>query len=69
MEKSEHQKQDEINYSTKVIIDGREYFQSLAHQLAAYLCKQNFEEYRLTSETGFLSSKILSKKMYRSYFV
>lgn len=40
----EHQKQNEINYSVEVEKDGRKYVQSLAHQLAAYLCKQHFEQ-------------------------
>lgn len=54
----EHQLQHEINYSDKVIQNGREYFQSLAHQLADYITGKTFEEYRLTAEYGFLSSKI-----------
>ena len=58
MEKSEHQKQDEINYSNKIIVNGYEYFQSLAHQLADFVCQKKYEEYRFSVEYGFLSSKM-----------
>lgn len=54
----EHQKQNEINYSVEVEKDGRKYVQSLAHQLAAYLCKQHFEEYRFSADYGFMSAQI-----------
>lgn len=50
--------ESEINYSTNVVIDGRSYFQSMAHQLAAHICKKDYKEYRLTADYGFTSATI-----------
>lgn len=51
--------QNEIEYSTNVIIDGKTYFRSLAHQLAKHLIDSKFEGYRLTAESlNDLSVKI-----------
>lgn len=53
----------EINHSTKVIVDGKEYFQSLAHQLAGYICSKKYEEFRLTAEFGFTSATLYIERV------
>ena len=53
---NEHQ--GDIEYTNKVIQNGYEFFQSLAHQLAGYLTKQEFEEYRQSAEYGHTSAKM-----------
>ena len=55
---NEHQKQDEIGYTTEIIKNGCSYFQSLAQQLAAYVCKKDYEDYKLTAEYYWLSAAI-----------
>lgn len=54
----EHQHQDEINYTNNVVVEGRNYFQSLAHQLGEFLCEKQYPEFRLTAEYGFTSTKL-----------
>lgn len=54
---------DLINYSTDVVVDGKQYFQSLAHQLANHICKRTYEEFRLTCEKGFMSATIFIEKI------
>ena len=54
----EHQKQHEIHYSTDIVINGKKYFQSLAHQLAMFLCRQYFAEYRFSAVYGFTSAEM-----------
>ena len=67
----EHQYQDEINYTNNVVVEGRNYFQSLAHQLGEYICEKHYTEYRLTMEYGFTSAKIFIETLEvpGSYFV
>ena len=56
--------ENDINYSTTLIKDGREYFQSLAHQLARYICGKTYDEFRLSGETlGYLNAKIYLEKI------
>lgn len=55
---NEHQKEHEIGYTTEIIKDGRTYFQSLAQQLAAFVCKKEYEDYKLTAEYGFTNAQI-----------
>lgn len=50
--------QNEIEYSTKIVIDGHDFFQSLAHQLANHVCKKVYEEFRLSAELGFTAATI-----------
>jgi len=47
---------DSIDYSTKVIIDGKEYFQSPAQSLAKFLCNNKHNGFRFTKHDGFLNS-------------
>lgn len=47
-----------IEFSTTVIIDGREYFQSYAHQLAKHICSKDYSEFELSAEYGFTGAKI-----------
>ena len=55
--------ENEINYTTSLIQDGREYFQSLAHQLAKHICAKTYDEFRLTAELGFMDAKIYLEKI------
>ena len=53
---------DEIAFTTDIEKDGKQYFQSLAHQLAGHICKKEYEEFRLTCEYHFLSATIYRRK-------
>lgn len=55
--------QDGLFYQTDVIIDGRSYFQSLAHQLADFICKKQYDEFRLTNEKGFLNATVYLERV------
>lgn len=63
--------ENEINYTTNLVKDGREYFQSLAHQLAKHICNKTYDEFRLTAEYGFMDAKIFLEKIITpgGYFV
>jgi len=50
--------ESEIEYTTTIIKDGREYFQSCAHQLAKHICSKSYSEFKLSAEYGFTSAKI-----------
>ena len=54
---------DEIAFTTDVEKDGKQYFQSLAHQLAGHICKKEYEEFRLTCEYHFLSATIYLERI------
>ena len=54
---------DEIVFTTDVEKDGKQYFQSLAHQLAGHICKKEHEEFRLTCEFHFLSATIYLERI------
>ncbi|MBR2526518.1 hypothetical protein IKE67_08660 [bacterium] len=53
-----HEIESEIEYTTTIIQDGREYFQSYAHQLAKHICSKSYSEFELSAEYGFTSAKI-----------
>lgn len=55
--------ENEINYTINLVKDGREYFQSLAHQLAKHICNKTYDEFRLTAEYGFMDAKIYLEKI------
>ena len=55
--------ENEINYTTNVVKDGRQYFQSLAHQLAEFICRKTYEEFRLTADFDFMSATIYLEKI------
>ena len=50
---------DEIAFTTDVEKDGKQYFQSLAHQLAGHICKKEYEEFRLTCEYNFCQRRFI----------
>lgn len=50
--------ENEIGYTTNLVKDGHEYFQSLAHQLAKYICKKEYDEFKLSAELGFTNAQI-----------
>lgn len=54
---------DTIQYSTTVIHNGQEYFQSPAHQLANHICKKEYENFRFSWKKGFTSSKIFIQQI------
>lgn len=53
----------EINYTTTVFKNGYEFFQSLAHQLASYICSKKYDEYRLSAEYGATAATIYYEKI------
>lgn len=55
--------ENEINYTTNLVKDGRQYFQSLAHQLAKHVTAKTYDEFRLTAEYGFMDAKIYLEKI------
>lgn len=55
--------QDKINFTTDVVIDGKTYFQSLAHQLAAYVCKKEYDNFRLRNKKGFMNAEIYMEEI------
>ena len=55
--------ENEINYTTNLVKDGRQYFQSLAHQLARHITSKTYDEFRLTAEYGFMDAKIYIEKI------
>lgn len=55
--------ENEINYTTDIVKDGRSYFQSLAHQLAQYICAKTYDEFRLTADYDFMSATIYLEKI------
>lgn len=55
--------ENEIEYTTNLVKDGREYFQSLAHQLAKHITAKTYDEFRLTAEYGFMDAKIYFEKI------
>lgn len=55
--------ENEIQYTTNLVKDGREYFQSLAHQLAKHVTAKTYDEFRLTAEYGFMDAKIYLEKI------
>lgn len=63
---SDVQTTEEINYSTTVIKDGKEYFQSLAQQLAGHICKKTYDDFRLSAEYGFTSATIFMERVLSS---
>lgn len=60
-----------FNFQTEIIIDGKSYFHSPAHQLAEFVCKQKYEEFRLTYFKGFTSSNIYIERIlsHGGYFI
>ena len=55
--------ENEIDYNTNLVIDGRQYFQSLAHQLASHICKKSYDEFKLSAELGFMDAKIYLERI------
>ena len=51
-----------IEYTTNIEQDGKTYFQSLAHQLADYVCSREYDDFKFTAEKGFTSAKIFIEK-------
>ena len=49
---------DKIDFETKVIIDGREYWRSPAQYLANYIVKQQYDGFRYSVEYEFSSAKL-----------
>jgi len=54
---------NEINFETDVIIDGKQYWQSPAQELAKYICKKNYDEFRLTAEYGFSHASVFMERI------
>lgn len=55
--------QDKINFTTDVVIDGKTYFQSLAHQLAAHVCNKEYDNFRLSFNAGFMHAEIFLEEI------
>lgn len=55
--------EQELNLNPMVVINGREYYCSPAHQLAKHICDKNYDEFRLTCEYGFTSATIFIERI------
>lgn len=53
----------EIDYSPDVIIDGRSYWRSPAHQVASHICKKTYDDFILSAEYDFSSAKIFMERI------
>lgn len=54
---------ENINLTTSINIDGKEYFISPAQTLAKKICAKDYDTYRLTKEDGFISSTIFYERI------
>ncbi len=54
---------EELNLNPEIIINGRQYFCSPAHQLAKYICQKTYDEFRLSSEYGFTHATIYMERI------
>lgn len=59
----EEQKTDVLSLEPNVVIDGKNYYYSPAHQLAKHICKQTYDEFRLSCELGFTSATIYIERI------
>lgn len=54
---------DGLFYEANIVVNGYSCFQSLAHQLADFICKKNYDEFRLTNEKGFMNATIYLERV------
>jgi len=57
------EQEQELSLNPNLIIDGKQYYYSPAHQLAKHICKQTYDEFRLTCEYGFTSATIYIERV------